>query len=234
MAMGVLALVALACGVAAVWKLAPGFFTGRTPQRVAAERADHEAQVKESAAAAARARCSVALMVQGAPPGAEILLLVGKAPTDIERMPVGTRLEFVATADGFAPRRGVISASSPWEKSEGGKPRYELAIQLDPAPARASATPPWPTAEPGSEVGGSGQAGTVHVVSSPKGADVWLLAGLGPEAKIEQLRCDSDLEILVAQGAQLRKRLKLENATLSAVKADERGVRSVVVDAKGR
>jgi hypothetical protein len=150
------------------------------------------------------------VMVAGAPDGSEILARAGVAPLDIERMPVGPRLEIVATLDGYAPRRAVIEQHATWEKGADGKPRFDLAVQLDKS---KRATDPWPPAEPGSEVGGKGDPGTVHVVSSPKGSEIWLVVGLGPDARIDELvRCDADAEILVAGPKDFRKRVSVKAA----------------------
>ncbi|MDP9034790.1 MAG: hypothetical protein M3O50_08275, partial [Myxococcota bacterium] len=65
---------------------------------------------------------------------------------------------------------------------------------------------PWPPAEPGSAVGGEGPAGTVHVATSPPGAEVWMVVGAGPDARIEQLSCERDIDVLIA-GATARSRL---------------------------
>ena len=46
------------------------------------------------------------------PPHAEVLLRAGQAPVDVEKMPVGARLEFVATAEGYAPKRVVVPAGA--------------------------------------------------------------------------------------------------------------------------
>lgn len=120
-------------------------------------------------------------------------------------MPVGARLEFVATAEGFAPKRTVVPAGAPWDPGSDGKPRFEVAVQLE------KSTKPkgdvWPPGEPGSEVGGKGPPGTVHIVSTPRGAEIWLLAGIGPEARVEQLPCDTDVDVLVAGPTTLRKRM---------------------------
>ena len=166
------------------------------------------------------------------PANAEILLRMGQAPLDVERMPVGTRLEFVATAEGYAPRRAVIKAESTWDKSPDGKPRIDVPIQLDPTKAKAGTVDAWPLAEPGSQVGGSGSPGTVHVVSNVRGAEVWLLAGLGPEARIEQLRCDGDIDVLLAGPPQLRKRLHVGEKEIQAASPDPQGNRVVSVSAK--
>jgi hypothetical protein len=144
------------------------------------------------------------------------LVRAGIAPVDIDRVPVGARLEFVALADGLAPRRGVVPAGASWE-SGGGKPRFELAIQLERSRAAAGALDPWPPAEPGTSVGGEGPPGSVHIVTTPRGADVWMVAGQGPEAKIEALPCGSPVELLVAttEGVPLRRKLRVEAAQMA-------------------
>jgi hypothetical protein len=124
-------------------------------------------------------------------------------------MPVGARLEFVATAEGYAPRRVVVPAGASWDTGPDGKPRYEAAAQLEKSRAKLGTNDPWPAGEPGSEVGGQGPPGTVRVVSTPRGAEVWMLAGIGPEVRIEQVRCDQELEVLLAGPTTFRKRLRV-------------------------
>jgi|GEM_PF-1014632 len=221
----VLTLLVLVAGGAAIWMWKPAFFTGRKKPLPAAS-------VSASAVAPQPPRCKVALVVSDVPANAEILLRMGQAPLDVERMPVGTRLEFVATAESYAPRRAIIKADSTWDKAPDGKPRIDVPIQLDPSKAAAGAVDPWPAAEPGSQVGGSGAPGTVHVVSNVRGAEVWLLAGLGPEARIEQLRCDADIDVLLAGPPKLRKRLHVAEKDIQAAAPDAQGNRVVSVSAK--
>jgi hypothetical protein len=158
--------------------------------------------------ARAPAACKATLIVTDVPPKAEVLLHQGQAPVDVEKMPVGTRLEFVATAEGFAPKRVVVPAGATWDNGPDGKPRFEAAVQLDKSAAKNGGNDPWPPAEQGTEVGGQGMPGTVHVVATPRGAEVWMLAGMGPEARVEQLRCDRDIDVLVAGPGTYRKRLR--------------------------
>lgn len=225
LAMLVLTLFVLVAGGVAVWMFKPAFFTGK-------KKPVPTASVSASVVVPAAPRCKVALVVSDVPANAEILLRVGQAPLDVERMPVGTRLEFVATAEGYSPRRAVIKAEAPWDKTPEGKPRIDVPIQLDPTKAKPGAVDPWPVAEPGSQVGGSGSPGTVHVVSNVRGAEVWLLAGLGPEARIEQLRCDGDIDVLLAGPPQLRKRLHVGEKEIQAASPDPQGNRVVSVSAK--
>jgi hypothetical protein len=150
--------------------------------------------------------CNATLVVTDVPQHAEVLLRAGQAPLDVDKMPVGARLEFVATAEGFAPKRVVVPAGAPWDTGADGKPRFEAAVQLDKSKGRPGGDT-WPPGEPGSEVGGQGPPGTVRVVATPRGAEIWMLAGIGPEARVDQLRCDRELDILVAGPTTFRKRL---------------------------
>ncbi|MGH7270094.1 MAG: hypothetical protein ACREJ3_06645, partial [Polyangiaceae bacterium] len=97
---------------------------------------------------------------------------------------------------------------------------FEAAVQLDRS-IRAGASNPWPHGEPGTEVGGQGPPGTVRVVATPPGAEVWMLVGAGPEARIDQLPCDRDLDVLIAGPTTYRKKLHVpaSDFELPAVKA---------------
>ena len=227
LAMLVLTLFVLVAGGIAVWMFKPAFFTGK-------KKPFTTASTSAAPVVPPAPRCKVALVVSDVPANAEILLRMGQAPLDVERMPVGTRLEFVATAEGYAPRRAVIKAESTWDKAPDGKPRIDVPIQLDPSKAKTGAIDAWPVAEPGSQVGGSGSPGTVHVVSNVRGAEVWLLAGLGPEARIEQLRCDGDIDVLLAGPPQLRKRLHVGEKEIQAASPDAQGIRVVSVSASAK
>jgi len=222
----VLTLIVLGAGGAAIWMWKPAFFTGTKKRPVPSATASAALPVAQPP------RCKVALVVTDAPANAEILLRMGQSPLDVERMPMGTRLEFVGTAEGYAPKRAVVKADAPWDKAPDGKPRIDVPLQLDPTKAKPGAVDPWPPAEPGSQVGGSGSPGTVHVVSNVRGAEVWLLAGLGPEARIEQLRCDADIDVLLAGPPQLRKRLHVGDKEIQAAAPDPQGNRVVTVSAK--
>ena len=198
----VIALLVLLLILAVVlWTMKPGFLTGRTPEKVEAERLAAEAESARLAALPKTGQCRATLVVEGAPKDSEILLRVGQGPADADHMPAGTRLEFVALADGYAPKRAVVPPTT-WDSS-GGRPRYELAVQLDKSKAKPGAVDPWPPVEPGSEVGGKGNPGIVHIITTPKGAELWVLVGLGPDASIEDfVQCDSDADVLVAIGTK--------------------------------
>ncbi|MFO0739323.1 MAG: hypothetical protein U0270_25730 [Labilithrix sp.] len=231
MVMLVLALVALAATTIGIYKYAPHVFVGHKPLPPPAPSA---------LATPARApQCKLTLQITDAPPRSEILLRVGSAPVDVDHMPVGARLELVATAEGHAPRRAVIAAESVWDKGPDGKPRIEVPIQLDPSKSKPGTVDPWPAAEPNSQVGGSGAPGTVHVVSNVRGAEIWLLAGLGPDAKMEQ-KCDGDVDVLIAgppenpkdpKAQPVRKRLHVGDKEIAAAAPDSQGNKTVTVSA---
>ena len=200
-------LAVLAAAAAAVWMFKPGFLSGRTAERVAEEKAANDRLKQAALHAQQAASCHAAVLVSDVPSGAEVLLRVGQAPVDVPRLPVGARLEFVATAEGFAPKRVVVPSAAAWDPGPDGKPRFEVAVQLDRSNAKAKLGDAWPPGDPGSEAGGKGAPGTVHLVSTPRGAEIWMLAGLGPEALVEQLPCDQPIDVLVAGPMTYRKRL---------------------------
>jgi hypothetical protein len=205
------ALIALGVGAVGVWQLrlfAPAAPAAAPPPAVT------------PAAPKGPPPCVGTLIVTDVPQHAEALLRAGQAPVDVEKMPVGARLEFVATAEGFVPRRVVVPTGATWDRGADGKPRFEAAAQLEKSRAKAGANDPWPAGEPGSEVGGQGPPGTVHVVTTPRGAEVWMLAGIGPEVRIEQLRCDRDLEVLIAGPTTFRRRLRVAASEFRADGAD--------------
>jgi hypothetical protein len=198
--LAIVAMAAVAAGGYGVWSLRPheAPALAQAPQAIAP--APEPGQVQ----------CRATLVVSDVPSRAEVLLHAGQAPVDVEKMPVGARLEFVATAEGYAPKRVVVPAGASWDRGPDGKPRFETAVQLDRSTAKVAGNDPWPPVEPGSEVGGEGAPGTVHVVATPHGAEVWMLAGMAPQARIEQLQCNRDVDVLVAGPATFRRRLHVQ------------------------
>jgi hypothetical protein len=195
----IVALVVVAAGAYAVWRLRPGI--GGDPVAVG------PVPASASASASAAAQCKGSLIVTDVPAHAEVLLRAGQAPVDMPNMPVGTRLEFVATAEGYAPKRAVVPAGASWDTGADGKARFEAAVQLDKSKAHPGTNDPWPAGEAGSAVGGEGPPGTVHVVATPRGAEIWMLVAIGPEARIDQLHCTQDFDVLLAGPTTYRKRL---------------------------
>jgi hypothetical protein len=206
----VVATAAIAAGAYGVWQLRPRVERGRAAEPSSpgpADVAPASASALRGPAGTPPGMCRGTLIISNVPPHAEVLLRGGQAPVDIERMPVGARLELVATAEGFAPRRLVIPAGSSWDLGVDGKPRFETAVQLDKSKAHPGTNDPWPPGEAGSEVGGSGPAGTLHVVASPHGAEIWIVEGAGPEARVEGASCNDGVDVLLAGPTTYRKRL---------------------------
>ena len=78
----------------------------------------------------------------------------------------------------------------------------------------------------GGPSGGKGNPGTVHVISSPKGAEIWVLAGIGPDSTIEEfVGCDTDIDVLVAGPTTYRKRLHVPASSFVADPQGKAGVR---------
>jgi hypothetical protein len=220
--------VVLLAGVGAVYKFRPDFFGGKGKGPDVGT--SPSASTASSGSAAPAAKCKATVVATDVPPGAEVLWRVGQAPTDVERMPVG-RLEFVATAEGHAPKRAVVPAGAAWDTGPEGKPRFELAVQLDPA-KKPGVVEPWPPGEPGTSVGGNGAPGTVHLVTTPRGAEVWLLVGLGPEARVERLKCESEVDVLVAGPGTFRKRLHASADDIAKAPLDDTQTRVIRLSAK--
>jgi hypothetical protein len=193
------AIAAVAAGGYGVWTLRPHEAPAFAPAQAIAPPPEP-----------APVQCRATLVVSDVPARAEVLIHAGQAPVDVEKMPVGARLEFVATAEGYAPKRVVVPGGATWDRGADGKPRFETAVQLDRSTAKVPGNDPWPPVEPGSEVGGEGAPGTVHVVATPHGAEVWMLAGMGPQARIEQLQCNRDIDVLVAGPTTFRRRLHVQ------------------------
>jgi hypothetical protein len=206
--LAIVTLIGLAAAAVAILRLRPPIEPTSPPPASASA---HDTAVTAQSPTA----CNASLVVTSVPSHAEVLLRAGQAPLDVDKMPVGARLEFVATAEGYAPKRVVVPAGAPWDTGADGKPRFEAAVQLDKSKGRPAGDP-WPPGEPGSEVGGQGPPGTVRVVATPRGAEIWMLAGIGPEARVDQLRCDRELDILVAGPTTFRKRLHVSASEFEA------------------
>jgi hypothetical protein len=204
-------------GTVAALRLEPGFFSGRRPDVVEQERRTAAPAAAPIAARSTAGPCRATLVVADVPQGAEVLVRSGLAPLDVDRVPYGARLEFVALYDGYAPKRAVVPRGVAWDESS-SKPRFELSIQLEKSKPKAGALDAWPVAEPGSVVGGQGRPATVHIVTIPRGAEVWMVAGGAPEARLESLECGAGLELMVAgasRGQPFRRRLRVDAAQLT-------------------
>jgi hypothetical protein len=195
----VIALGLVGAGAYAVWRLAPSIVGGHAQEQPPA--------TNTMPSAAPATVCKRTIIVSEVPPHAEVLLREGQAPVDVRHLPVGIHLEFVATAEGFAPKRLIVAENASWDNGADGVPRLETAVQLDKSKARPGGVDLWPPPDPGSGGHGRGQPGTVRVVATPRGAEVWMLVGGSPEAQIIEDSCEQEAEVLVAGPTTLRKRL---------------------------
>jgi hypothetical protein len=130
-------------------------------------------------------------------------MLVGSGPALVEDLPVGVAHEFVAMADGLAPARGLVPPGATWA-AERGVPRYELAVQL--ADAAGVGADLGPSRLPQAVGTPTGTLGSVRVVTSPPGARVYQLIGFTPDVRIENMRTDEPVELLLyASGHALQR-----------------------------
>jgi hypothetical protein len=132
--------------------------------------------------------------VQVSPPGAQVLVFVGRGPTVSEGLPVDVAHEFVVFDKGLQPTRAIVPEGATWTATDDG-PLYELAIQAQPA-----AEPPFaldlgsPQTEPAP---GAGPTGTVRIITNPPGAKVYRFVARGPSASIRVASIHEGREVLV-------------------------------------
>jgi hypothetical protein len=140
--------------------------------------------------------CRAAIVVSDLAPGTELFVKAGVAPLDVQRVPTGAKVELLALAAGAAPVRGVVASSAAW-RVENGKPRHDLTFDLQKQKADGGAGS-WPDGGQVLSDAAAGQAGTVHVVTVPPGAEIWMLVGRGPDARVQGLPCGTSVDLLVA------------------------------------
>jgi hypothetical protein len=139
------------------------------------------------------------LRVTSTPERAQVLMLVGSGPVVVPKLPVGVAHEFLALAEGLSPSRAVVPADAPWQQ-EGGKQRYELALQLSDASAHGAKDDLGPTRLPQQPGAPKGPLGDVRVITSPPGAKVYQLIGFTPDVRVENLPVGQPVELLVYLG----------------------------------
>ncbi len=146
------------------------------------------------------------IVVRCAAPGAEVLAFVGRGPALTEPLPQGVGHEFVVLADGKAASRGVVPADATWDTSPEG-PLYELALQSGEADVPFAALDFGPSRlAPGGATPGRAQ-GRVRVITTPRGAKVYRVAGAGPSVRLENARTDAAIELLVAAPGHVPERV---------------------------
>ena len=177
-------------GVVAVWLTHPEFFAGRASPL---SRSPAAGSPEAAAAASPKAGgCVTTLILRDLPSPHEVLVRLGSAPLETRPLPVGVRLELVATAPGHKPKRVVVPADATWSESVAGQRSMKLQISLEPG-----ATTEWPDAPLG-EVGGVGPAGQLDIEAVPPGTELWLVAnaGVGAEQSLT-VSCDDAPHLMV-------------------------------------
>lgn len=145
------------------------------------------------------------LVVEVAPERSQVLLFIGRGPARATNLPLGLAHEFVAIADGRAPTRAIVPADAEWEQTADGA-QYELAMQTPNQEVALEDLDLGRTLLP-QDVGTPGTTlGTVRVVTTPRGAKVYQLAGFAPQVTIENVRTDEAIELLAfAEGHRLER-----------------------------
>lgn len=148
-------------------------------------------------APAAPARKYGELRVTSTPARAQVLLFVGKGPVVVPDLPIGTSHEFVAFDGKLSPARAVVAKDAAFQSDGGGKPRYELALQLGEADAKHRSDELGPTRLTQDVGTPNGTTGEVRVITSPPGVRVYQLIGFTPDARVQNIAIDEPLEVLV-------------------------------------
>jgi hypothetical protein len=197
--------------VGAVYLVRPDVFTrlagGKPEAAVEAEKkrqAEREAKRQEMLA---EHRASYGdLVVEAKPAKAQVLLFVGRGPTEAEKLPLGVAHEFVAIADGKTPTRAVVPKDAQWSSDE-EPPRYELAMQTGDEPMEFESLTLGDSKLPQNPGKPSGKRGTVRIVTNPPGAKVYLLIGFSPKATVRDIAADEAHELLIVRDGYEPKRV---------------------------
>ncbi|MFW2389873.1 MAG: hypothetical protein ACN4G0_16155, partial [Polyangiales bacterium] len=129
------------------------------------------------------------------PSDAQIFIFVGRGPTVVPDLPVGSAHEFIVFDQGLRPVRAVTREGAAWARNDAGA-LYELAIQTqavaEPAGAHDFGSP---STEPAPDT--VGETGTVRIITNPPGAKVYRYVGSGPSALIPAASIHEGQEVLV-------------------------------------
>ena len=137
------------------------------------------------------------LRINSQPAQAQVLLLIGKGPALATDIPLGVAQEFVALSPGYAPARALLPADAQWDELD-GQSRYELAMQAKPlGESKKSESALGPTLLPQKVGTPQGRLGSVRVVTTPRGANVYQLIGFTPDVRVDNLPLDRGYDVLV-------------------------------------
>lgn len=127
------------------------------------------------------------LVLHVAPPDARVLLFAGRAPVDLEDVPISAPPPVLATLEGYADTWAQVPGDARW--SDG---RFDLAVSLRGEGEEPPSPPPAPAAPSGDP-----ERGTLHVVTTPPAAKIFRLLGTGPDLRVEDIEVDRAQELLV-------------------------------------
>jgi len=180
--------------------------------------ADALAQVADVAArGAVEVRCAA--------DGAQVLVFVGRGPALSEPLSQGVAHEFVAIADGKAASRGVVPADAVWDVTPEG-PRFELALQSGEADVAFDALELAPSRAPSSTGAPGAAQGRVRIITTPRSAKVYRVIGTGPAVRLEGVRTDGAIELIVAARGHVPERVVVGPSDWR----DESGARVATLD----
>jgi hypothetical protein len=142
------------------------------------------------------------LRVSSSPARAQVLLLIGQSPAVVRGLPLGIAHELVAVSEGRQVAREVVPSDASWTE-DNGVLQYELALQLgegkpgaerELGPTRLPRSSSAPAGAPGTPTGATG---SVRVITSPPGAQVYQLIGFTPDVRVENLEVKEPAELLI-------------------------------------
>lgn len=167
----------------------------RDAARERAERQEAENQAAMEAARKAQPKPGT-LILSSQPGDAAVWMKLGRTPVDTSTLPTDMPHELRLELDGYKTEDIRVVAMH-W-KGEGMGKRAELQVGLE-AGKDKKPVPAYPPAEPPSAREGLSEGGgVIHVESSPKGAQVWLLVGYTtPKAQYTGAEVDRAYEFKV-------------------------------------
>jgi hypothetical protein len=151
--------------------------------------------------------CKAELRLQELPTPHEVLIGLGEAPLTSRPVPVGVRLELMAIAPTYQPKRLIIPADANWRDGLDGSRSLTLKVALEPGETNA-----WPSA-PDGEVGGVGPNGHLELTAEQGGTEIWLVAAVGNDSSASvDVPCDRTAHILVVNPTNPHERRRLSVA----------------------
>jgi hypothetical protein len=171
------------------------------------ERKDREAKEaadKETERLKALQEDPGAVRVTSTPDLAAVWMLIGRTPTDSFPLPTANLLELRIELDGHVPFDTRVAAADWVAGAPGTKVKQAKVTATLTAGAPETPVPAMPPVPPAELLRGlSPGYGVVHVESTPKGAQVWLLVGQTNTMQYDGLEAGRDYEFKVVKDGYL-------------------------------